>query len=108
MLKANTFYNPRLHPENAINRRNVVLRLMEKNQYLTPSEADSLIGQPLIQNYANTESGGPADYFLVRVKNDAEKILQRIDSLEGKKWNVEEDGLIITTTLNLPLQNYAS
>src|SRR5674476_146028 len=30
MLKANTFYNPRLHPENALARRNVVLRQLEK------------------------------------------------------------------------------
>jgi penicillin-binding protein 1A len=29
MLKANTLYNPRLHPENAMSRRNVVLKQME-------------------------------------------------------------------------------
>ena len=107
MLKANTFYNPRLHPENAIKRRNVVLSQMEKCKYLKPSEADSLSKLPLNQNYANIEAGSPADYFLVRVKYDAEQILQKIDSATGKKWNVEEDGLIITTTLNLSLQNYA-
>ncbi|MDO9581148.1 MAG: transglycosylase domain-containing protein [Bacteroidales bacterium] len=107
MLKANTFYNPRLHPENALTRRNVVLSQMKKYKYLKPSEADSLSTLPLIQNYANIEAGGPADYFLVRVKNDAEQILLKIDSLTGKKWDVEEDGLIITTTLNLSLQNYA-
>jgi penicillin-binding protein 1A len=107
MLKANTFYNPRLHPENAISRRNVVLRQMAKYKYLKPSEADSLCKLPLNQSNANIETGGQADYFLVRVKNDAEQILQKIDSLTGKKWNVEDDGLIITTTLNLTLQNYA-
>ncbi len=47
MLKANTYYNPRLHPENAITRRNVVLRQMEKYKYLKPSEADSLCKLPL-------------------------------------------------------------
>ena len=107
MLKANTLYNPRLNPENALNRRNIVLSQMEKYKYLKPSETDSLSALPLILNYANIEAGGPADYFLVRVKNDAAMILQKIDSITGEKWNVEEDGLIITTTLNLPLQNYA-
>ena len=34
MLKANTYYNPRLHPENAKIRRNVVLKQMEKYNYL--------------------------------------------------------------------------
>jgi penicillin-binding protein 1A len=57
MLKANTFYNPRLHPENALNRRNVVLRQMEKYKYLKPSEADSLCKLPLNQNYAHIEAG---------------------------------------------------
>jgi len=107
MLKANTWYNPRLHPQNAITRRNVVLKQMEKYKYLKASQTDSLCKLPLIQNYADIESEGPADYFLVRVKNEAEQILQNVQSNTGKKWNIEEDGLTITTTLNLTLQNYA-
>ncbi len=35
MLKANTYYNPRRHPENAKIRRNVVLKQMEKYNYLS-------------------------------------------------------------------------
>jgi penicillin-binding protein 1A len=79
---------------------------MEKYKYLKPSQADSLCKLPLVQNYNDIESEGPADYFLVRVKNEAERILQNVDSLTGSKWDIEEDGLIITTTLNLTLQRY--
>ena len=107
MLKANTFYNPRLHPENALARRNVVLRQLEKHNFLNTHEADSLCKLPLIQNFSDVESDGPADYFLVRVKDEAEKILQNVESVTGKKWNIEEDGLVINTTLNLTLQKYA-
>jgi penicillin-binding protein 1A len=107
MLKANTFYNPRLHPVNAVARRNVVFRQMEKYRYLKKPEADSLCKLPLIQNYKDIESEGPADYFLVRVKNEAEQILQNVQSQTGKEWNIEEDGLVINTTLNLTLQTYA-
>ncbi|HZY25028.1 MAG TPA: transglycosylase domain-containing protein, partial [Bacteroidales bacterium] len=107
MLKANTFYNPRLHPENALARRNVVLRQMEKENYLNTPEADSLCNLPLVQNYSDVESDGPADYFIVRVKDEAEKILQNVETETRKKWNLEEDGLIITTTLDLTLQKYA-
>ena len=107
MLKANTFYNPRLHPENALARRNVVLNQMEKHDYLSASQADSLCKLPLIQNFTDVESDGPADYFLVRVRDEAEKILQDVDDQTGKKWSIEEDGLVITTTLNLTLQKYA-
>jgi membrane peptidoglycan carboxypeptidase len=38
---------------------------------------------------------------------NAEKILQSLQSVTGEKWNIEEDGLTITTTLNLTLQEYA-
>ncbi len=107
MLKANTRYNPRLNPENAKNRRNVVLMQMEKYNYLEKSEADSLAGLPLVLKYTNTESGGPADYFLVQVKDDVDRILQHIESETGKTWDPERDGLTIITTLSLTLQNYA-
>jgi penicillin-binding protein 1A len=107
MLKANTLYNPRIHPANATSRRNVVLKLMEKNHFLSAAEADSLCKLPLVQNFKDIESDGPADYFLVHVKNEADKILKDIEAGTGKRWNIGEDGLIITTSLNLTLQQYA-
>ena len=42
MLKANTYYNPRLYPENAMMRRNVVLTQMNKYNYLSKTETDSI------------------------------------------------------------------
>ena len=104
MLKANTSYNPRLFPENAISRRNVIFRQMEKYNFLDPAISDSLCRLPLALNYSNLESQNPAGYFLVRLRKEAEDILRGIDSLTGKKWNIEEDGLIINTSLNLDLQ----
>jgi len=108
ILKANNLYNPRLYPENAKNRRNIVLGQMQRYNYLEKSEADSLKRLPLTLNYSNLESEGPADYFLYQVKSEVQQILQNIQAATGKTWNMEEDGLIITTTLNLTLQNYAS
>ena len=107
MLKANTLYNPRLYPENALLRRNLVFRQMEKYGYLESAKADSLISLPLALNYLNLEAVNPAGYFLVRVKREAAEILQKVRSETGMQWNVEEDGLIINTTLNLRLQNHA-
>lgn len=107
MLKANTWYNPRLHPENAKMRRNVVLKQMEKYGYLAESDADSLTGLPLVLDYKRTVASGTADYFLVQVRNETDDILEQLSSVTGKKWDPERDGLIICTTLNLTLQNYA-
>lgn len=107
MLKANTYYNPRRHPENAKIRRNVVLKQMQKYKYLYASEADSLSKLPLVLDYNKTGTAGSADYFLVQLRKEAEEILQGLNNGAGKKWDPEKDGLIITTTLNHSLQNYA-
>jgi penicillin-binding protein 1A len=108
LLKANSYYNPRVYPENATKRRNVVLAQMRKYEFLTPEAADSLMNIPLKQNYVNYEIKGPADYFLYQVKSEAIGILQDVEARTGRRWNIEEDGLEITTTLNLELQNYAN
>lgn len=108
MLKANTYYNPRLHPDNAVTRRNVVLKQMEKYNYLDAQTADSLTGLPLKINYSKSRSAGIADYFLVQVKSETGRILGEIASSTGKKWDPEKDGLVITTTLNYFLQKYAN
>lgn len=108
MLKATTYYNPHLNPENSRSRRNVVLKQMEKYKYLTTAEADSLGNIPLKEDYKRLSEGGPADYFLVRVKAEAQNILNEIEADTKKKWNIEEDGLIISTTLSLDLQKCAN
>lgn len=108
ILKANNYYNPRLYPENATRRRNVVLSQMKKYEFLAGEVADSMIALPLVQNYINFESRGPADYFLFQVKQEARFILQSVGLNDGRPWNIEEDGLVITTTLDLTLQNYAN
>lgn len=108
MLKANYVYNPRIHPDNALKRRNLVFRQMQKYGYLDSLAADSVSKLPLKLRYANLEADGQADYFIYQVKNEAKQILKNLTSASGKKWNLEEDGLIITTTLDLGLQKLAN
>jgi penicillin-binding protein 1A len=107
MLKANNLYNPRLNPKKALERRNLVLRMMVENNYLKQKKADYLTTLPLKLNYSNIELKGPADYFIYQLRNQAEKILDDLHDDE-KKWNLEEDGLILNTTLNLDLQKKAN
>ncbi|MGB8490081.1 MAG: transglycosylase domain-containing protein [Bacteroidales bacterium] len=107
MLKANTYYNPRLNPENAKARRNVVIRQMEKYNYLDRQTADSLCLLPLVLDYNNTSVGGKAGYYLFQVRSEVEKILGDIKLATGKTWIPETDGLVIETALNLQLQDYA-
>ena len=107
ILKANTYYNPRINPSHALKRRNLVLSQMGKYGYLTEAAVDSLKNLPLQLNYTNLAAEGIANYFLVRVKKQVSEILKRIEKTEGVKYDMYKDGLIIETTLNAQLQNYA-
>ncbi|MCA0933686.1 penicillin-binding protein [Lutimonas saemankumensis] len=107
MLKANTYYNPRLYPEHALQRRNVVLEQMQKYGYLKEDRADRLQQLPLKLDYANLESEGPANYFLVQVKKEAQHIIENINTTSETKYDLHKSGLIIETTLDYDLQQYA-
>ena len=48
LLKATNTYNPRLHPNKSIERRNLVISQMAKYDYLTSVAADSLKSLPLV------------------------------------------------------------
>ncbi len=107
LLKANTYYNPRLYPEHALSRRNVVIEQMEKYEYLAKRTADSLQSLTLNLDYANLESEGPANYFLVQVKKEVKELLKSINRELDTVYDIRKSGLIIETTLNIDLQNYA-
>lgn len=106
MLKANTYYNPRIHPENALGRRNMVLQLMAKYHYISQSKAEKLKESPLALNYNNYNLQGPAPYFLKHVRKKAERILGELAVKTENQYNIETDGLKIITTLNSQIQQF--
>lgn len=108
MLKANTSFNPRLHPDDAVARRNVVFGQMEKYGYIDKSIVDSLSALPLHIEYNRTDIEGEADYFMVRVRSEAERILGELPSPGGHVLDIDRDGLTIVTTLNMQLQQAAN
>jgi len=104
LLKANTYFNPRLNPKNSVDRRNMVLSLMEKQKYLTKAALDSLRKLPLRLNYENMNAEAPAGYFVYQVKKKTEKILEDIQRKGGGDYDLKKDGLKIYTTLNMHIQ----
>lgn len=107
MLKANTYYNPRLYPDHALDRRNVVLQQMEKYGYLGADGVDELQKLPLKLDYANLQSEGAANYFLVEVKKEAADIIKEINRRSNTIYDLNKSGLVIETTLDYTLQQYA-
>jgi penicillin-binding protein 1A len=104
LLKANTYFNPRLNPQNSLERRNMVLTLMEKQRYLSKAALDSLRKMPLNLNYENMTAEAPAGYFVYQVKKKTLKILEDIQLKGGRKYDLNKDGLKIYTTLNMQIQ----
>ena len=107
LLKSNTYFNPRLNPGNSIARRNMVLNLMEKENYLTAREADSLQKLPIGLAYENVNLESPAGYFVYQVKGQTQELLNAVKAKTGKEYNIEKDGLKIYTTLNKQVQDMA-
>jgi penicillin-binding protein 1A len=107
MLKANTFFNPRLNPVNSLDRRNLVLSLMEKEHFLLPGEADSLQKLPLSLDYENVGINQPAGYFVHQVRSKVLDLLDEIRMNSDKEYDLEKDGLKIYTTLNMQVQEMA-
>ncbi|MDX1906935.1 MAG: transglycosylase domain-containing protein [Bacteroidia bacterium] len=108
MLKANTAYNPRVHPERAVERRNVVLEQMEKYGYITPEERDSLAKLPMGLKYDNVTDGeGQAPYFRQYLAKELEAWFEEHPKPDGTRWNMYTDGLRIHTTIDSRLQRMA-
>jgi penicillin-binding protein 1A len=107
MLKASTTYNPRLNPEAARERRNVVLQQMFKYDYLDKQQADSLQELPVKLSYRKLDHiSGPAPYFREYIRQELGQILEDIDRETGTRYNLYTDGLTIQTTLNFNLQRH--
>ncbi len=108
MLKATYNYNPRINPESAVARRNLVLNQMKKYGYLEEKIADSLKSTPLELKYTNqNHSDGLAAYFREQLRLELAGLLKTIEKKDGGTYNLYTDGLKIYTTIDSRLQRYA-
>ena len=107
ILKANTYYNPRLHPNHARQRRNKVLNSMAQADFISTNKADSLSTLQLKLDYSNYQLDSPSGYFVHQVKLAAQSILSEFEDLPNGSFDLEKDGLKIYTTLDPTLQTFA-
>jgi penicillin-binding protein 1A len=108
MLKATTSYSPRLHPERAKQRRNVVLSQMEKYGYLPSNQKDSLQALNLELDYNFiTHNTGLAPYFREKLRHEVQQWLNDHPKDDGTVYNLYTDGLKVYTTIDARLQHHA-
>ena len=102
MLKATTYYNPRIHPDNAVKRRNIVLDNMRQHRHLSQEAFDSLRTTEIELDFSVENAyDSKANYFREAVANS----LKEWCSENG--YDLYTDGLKIYTTLDTRMQKYA-
>lgn len=108
MLKGPTRYNPRLHPERALQRRNTVIGQMVKYDFLTEEEGENWMKTELGLEYIPVNHySGLAPYLREKIRRDAVKIVDEYNAVYGTSYNLYKDGLILTSTLDAEMQRYA-
>lgn len=102
MLKATTYYNPKINPENSLKRRNTVLENMVRHGDLKRAAFDTLKTVPIKLNY-NVESNydGQASYFREAVADYLK------EWCNDNGYDLYTSGLKIYTTIDTRMQKYA-
>lgn len=108
LLQAPSKYSPVRNPKNALIRRNVVLSQMEKYDFISPKEYDSLKTVPITLNYRpEGHNDGIATYFRERLRLELLNWCKQHTKPDGTQFNIYTDGLKIYTTINSKMQKYA-
>lgn len=108
MLKGPGLYNPKTKPENAKNRRNVVLSQMAKAGFISNKEAEKLKKRPLKLKYKLTSPNtGIAPYLREQIRVELNDILANYAKADGTHYNIYADGLKVYTTINSDIQKAA-
>ena len=119
LLKATSFYNPRLNPQNSLQRRNTVLQQVYDHHHIflggqeaSASQFDSLTALPITLRTRVSESyqDGMAPYFREALKNYIDSLcVQRLvpgyDAIN--RLDLDADGLRIYTSIDSRMQAYA-
>jgi len=107
-LKANTYYNPRVHLDRSKDRRNVVLFQMKNYGYLSEDSLTYYSDQELELDYRSfNHDVGLAPYFRAEVKKQLQSVLDTLETPDGEKYDLYKDGLIVHTTLDYKMQELA-
>jgi len=111
MLKNPSLYNPVRFPEKAQQRRNVVMKQMQRYGYLEQAVYDSLKVIPLDMTDFNrsTQSEGVGPYFRSELTKWLKNMLKEEEyrKPDGSEYNIYTDGLKIYTTIDLDYQRAA-
>ena len=109
MLKNPALFNPVRRIDTVRHRRMVVLKQMQKNEFISEQEYDSLKALPLDMTRFSrkTHADGLAPYFRMELRKELIRILDEYKKTSGNELDIYKDGLKIYTTLDPVIQEHA-
>lgn len=108
MFKNSSLYNPRRNPEGVMNRRNVVLSQMEKYDYITKTQKDSLQQLPLGVIFTpQNHNEGIGTYVREYIRGFMKQWAKDHPKPDGTLYDINSDGLKVYTTIDAKMQKYA-
>ena len=110
MLQNPSYFNPVRFEERTLKRREIVLKQMQRNGYLTQAEYDSIRVLPLGLNFErSSHNDGMAQHFRMVLRDELKRILKTDaeKKKDGEPYNIYKDGLKIYTTLDTRYQLHA-
>ncbi len=108
MFKNSGLYNPVKNIEGVTNRRNVVLKQMEKAEIITEAQKLKLQSLPIKLNFKlESHKDGTATYFREYLREYMKKWVEDNKKPDGSDYNIYKDGLRIYTTIDSRMQLHA-
>ncbi|HEY0047628.1 MAG TPA: transglycosylase domain-containing protein [Flavobacterium sp.] len=108
MLNNPSLFNPIRRPEKTIARRNLVLKQMERNGFLTAEKKEQFQKKPLKLDFQpESHLEGTATYFREYLRDYMKKWAEDNPKADGSEYDIYKDGLKIYTTIDSRIQQYA-
>ncbi len=108
LLKSPEGYNPFKNEDKALNRRNLILKMMYEQEFLNQNEYTEAVNSPITVFSSDKNKSRRfmdnqiAPHFIEMIRQDISSDNSMID------YNLYRDGLSIYTTLNSKIQKYAN
>jgi penicillin-binding protein 1A len=108
MLNNPSLFNPIRRPERTLNRRNVVLKQMARNGFLTDAQKEAYQKKPIILHFQpESHLEGTATYFREYLRDYMKNWVKENKKADGSEYDIYRDGLKIYTTIDSRIQQYA-
>ena len=109
VVNAPTRFSPIRNPERSLGRRNLVLKKMAENGFITQAECDSISQIPIDMSHFGImdHNTGQATYFREFLRSQLNEWAKNTTRADGKPYNIYRDGLRIYTTIDSRMQKHA-